>query len=167
MAGPGGARNGGTLAPPRMDLRAALPTLLPRAIAWAQARSREVQIHGTLLTREELALARLVGVARPELIRKAAVRRLPVPEDPQLRAAAVQAGLLGPDATGLTLGYAVLVVKGCETTRLLSHEFRHVHQYEVAGSIEAFLPAYLAQIVDTGYADAPFERDAREHELAS
>lgn len=150
-----------------MDLRAALPALLPLAIAWAQARSREVQIHGARLTAFELALARAVGVARPELIRKATVRRLPLPEDEPLRAAASQTGLLGSDAVGLTLGYAVLVVAGHETTRLLSHEFRHVQQYEEAGSIEAFLPVYLAQIVELGYADAPLERDARAHELAS
>jgi hypothetical protein len=150
-----------------MDLSAALPALLPRAIAWALARSREVQIHGTPLTREELALARMVGVARPELIRKVSVRRLPLPDDVELRAAALQTGLLGSGASGLTLGYAVLVVKGHETTRLLSHEFRHVHQYETAGSIEAYLPLYLTQIVEVGYVDAPLERDARAHELAS
>jgi hypothetical protein len=150
-----------------LDLRAALPGLLPSAIAWAQARSREVQIHGARLTGLELALARAVGVARPELIRKATVRHLPLPEDEGLREAASQTGLLGPEAVGLTLGYAVLVVAGHESTRLLSHEFRHVHQYEDAGSIEAFLPVYLRQVIELGYANAPLERDAREHELAS
>jgi hypothetical protein len=152
---------------PSPDLLAALPGLLPRAIAWAQARSHEVQIHGARLTPIELALARAVGVARPELIRKATVRRLPLPKDEALRAAASQTGLLGADAIGLTLGYAVLIVAGHATTRLLSHEFRHVHQYEDAGSIEAFLPVYLRQIVELGYADAPLERDARAHELSS
>jgi hypothetical protein len=150
-----------------MDLQAALPGILPRAIEWALARSREVQIHGARLTAYELALARAVGVARPELIRKATVRRLPLPEDAALREAASQTGLLGPEAVGLTLGYAVIVVSGNESTRLLSHEFRHVHQYEESGSIEAFLRVYLKQIVEVGYMDAPLERDARAHELAS
>jgi hypothetical protein len=55
---------------------------------------------------------------------------------------------------------------GYGTPRLISHEFRHVAQYEVAGSIEAFLPVYLAQIVEAGYEAAPFEVDARNHEIA-
>jgi len=68
---------------------------------------------------------------------------------------------------GLTLGYSILIVSGHCTVPLLSHECRHVHQYETLGSIEKFLPVYLQQIVDHGYADAPFEIDARTHELPS
>jgi hypothetical protein len=49
--------------------------------------------------------------------------------------------------------------------QLLSHECRHVYQYEAAGSIAAFLPVYIEQIVEFGYDDAPFEQDARHHEL--
>jgi hypothetical protein len=149
-----------------LDLRAALPALLQPAIAWAEARSLEVQTHGHPLPEHVAALARAVGVARPELVRVAAVQRLPLPEEPSLREAALQTGLLGPNMVGLTLGYSILVVAGHETPRLMSHELRHVHQYEVAGSIAAYLPVYLGQIVEFGYADAPFERDAREHEVA-
>src|SRR5207244_4851795 len=113
-----------------------------------------------------LALARRVGVRQPEHIRVSVVDRLPLPDDAALRNAAIQTGLLGPNMIGLTLGYAVLVCRGHEATpRLLSHEFRHVHQYEVAGSIAAFLPGYLQQIVTYGYANAPLEIDARTHEL--
>ena len=65
---------------------------------------------------------------------------------------------------GLTLGYAVFVRRGHETLRLLSHEFRHVYQYEQAGSIGAFLSVYLPQVVQFGYEQAPFEIDARAHQ---
>lgn len=51
-----------------------------------------------------------------------------------------------------------------ESVRLVTHELRHVHQYETAGSIAAFLPVYLQQILDYGYAHAPLEMDARAHE---
>jgi len=62
---------------------------------------------------------------------------------------------------GLTLGYAAFVCNGHRTNpRLLRHEFRHVCQYETAGSISAFLPIYLGQIVQFGYQDAPFEQNA-------
>ena len=49
--------------------------------------------------------------------------------------------------------------------RLLSHECRHVYRYEIHGSIAAFLPSYLQQVATVGYHDAPFERDARPHNL--
>ncbi len=149
-----------------MDIRAALPKLLPLAISWAEAQSREVQMHGSALPDEYAALARSVGVVRPDLVRVASARVLPLPQHPELRAAALQTGLLGPNMVGLTLGYGVIVVSGHGSPRLLSHELRHVHQYETAGSIAAYLPVYLSQIVEFGYHDAPFECDARAHEIA-
>jgi hypothetical protein len=79
--------------------------------------------------------------------------------------AAQQTGLLGPGMVGLTLGHTVFIILGCKTVQLLSHELRHVHQYEQFGSIAAFLPVYLAQIVEVGYDNAAFEVDARSHEV--
>ncbi len=148
-----------------MDLRAALPGLMPLAIDWAVEQSRQVQVHGRPLPDDLVGIAKVVGVGRPELVRVASVTRIPLPLDPDLRAAAAQAGLLGPGTIALTLGYAVLIVAGHETPRLLSHELRHVQQYETTGSIAAYLPEYLGQIVEFGYEQAPFERDAREHEI--
>ena len=148
-----------------IDLAAALPALLPRAVAWAEARSRSVLGAGAPLNDAHRVLASSVGVNNPEKIRVSVVDRMPLPDDLLLRAAALQAGLLAPDTVGLTLGYAVLVRRGHEARpRLLSHEFRHVYQYECAGSIASFLPIYLREIVTRGYADAPSEIDARAHE---
>lgn len=147
-----------------MDLQVALPMLLPRAVVWAEDRAAEVAHSGIALNNHLLTVARSVGVVRPELIRVVLVNSLPMPQDPMLKAAAVQTGLLGPGMVGLTLGYSVFVCHGHDTVRLLSHEFRHVYQYERAGSIAVFLPVYLAQIVQFGYANAPFEQDARAHE---
>ena len=50
------------------------------------------------------------------------------------------------------------------TPRLLSHELRHVHQYEKFGSISSFLAEYLNQIISVGYDKSPLEIDARTHE---
>lgn len=148
-----------------VDLKKDLPLLLPGAIAWAKARAEEVATNGNALTEVELDIARSVGVQRPALIRVDIVDTLPLPEDPMLRAAALQTGLLGPDMVGLTLGYSVLICRGHETRRLLSHELRHVYQYESNGGIAAFLPVYLQQIVTFGYSNAPFEKDAKAHEM--
>jgi hypothetical protein len=70
-----------------MDLRTALPALLPPAISRAEARSREIQMHRFVLPGEGLALARMVGVAHSELVRVASARALPLPEDEALRSA--------------------------------------------------------------------------------
>jgi hypothetical protein len=118
------------------------------------------------LNAPELEIARAVGVAQPERVRVQMVGdSLPMPDDPALRQAAMQAGLLAPGMVGLTLGYSIFICAGHKTRRLLSHELRHVHQYEQHGLIAGFLPVYLQQVIEVGYREAPFERDAREHEL--
>jgi len=143
-----------------------LPRLLPRAIAWAEDRAAKAAAVGARLTAAEEEIARAVGVAKPELVRVEIVGdSLPMPDDPALREAALQAGLLAPGMVGLTLGYSIFICAGHKSRRLLSHELRHVHQYEQHGSIAGFLPIYLEQVIEVGYIDAPLERDAREHEL--
>jgi len=148
-----------------INLQAVLPVLLPKAIAWAQDRAEEIRATGDALTDAELSLARRVGVSEPELIRVSIVSALPLPIDPDLRQAAVATGLLGPGMVGLTLGHGIYICAGYKSPRLLSHECRHVHQYERAGSIAEYLPIYLQQVAAVGYHNAPFEIDARAHEL--
>ena len=120
---------------------------------------------GAPLTPEQADDARTVGVAQPERIRVVTVDRMPFPEVPSLAAIARDSGALAPGTIRLTLGHAVYVLRGQDTRRLLTHEFRHVHQYEAAGSIGAFLVRYLQEIAKVGYHDAPLEADARQHEF--
>ncbi|ACB69132.1 conserved hypothetical protein (plasmid) [Burkholderia ambifaria MC40-6] len=147
------------------NLATLLPQVLPVAISWADDQERLALSTGAALTQQGIADARTVGVLEPEKIRVVIVPTLPLPADAWLRNVAVGAGLLGPGFTGLTLGYAIFIVHGHLTRRLLTHECRHVHQYEAAGSIAAFLPEYLQQIATVGYDAAPFEVDARAHEI--
>lgn len=146
------------------DLRAVLPVIAPKAIAWAEAQYLSISLAGQPLNEALLAVAKNVGVRYPERIRVVEVQSLPLPDDASLRQAALATGLLGPGMVGLTLGHGIYVCHGHGNIRLLSHEFRHVHQYEQAGSIAAFLPDYLHQIVSFGYHNAPLEIDARAHE---
>jgi len=131
----------------------------------AEDRAAEIASLGSPLDEAGISIAQQVGVAQPKQIRTLMVGQLPTPSDPQLQQAAMATGLLGPGMIGLTLGYGVYICHGYSSIRLLSHECRHVHQYEQAGSIAAYLPVYLQQIVDFGYRDSPFEVDARNHEL--
>jgi hypothetical protein len=150
-----------------MDLQALLPQLLPTAIAWANFQSEHVALLGQPLPTPLLSVAKRVGVWQPEKIRIKLVDELPIPEEPLLREAAIQTGLLGPHMDGLTLGHSILIVRGQDTVRLISHECRHVYQYETLGSIEQFLPVYLQQIAAHGYQNAPLEIDARAHEITA
>jgi hypothetical protein len=147
-----------------MDIRAELPNLLPLAIAWAQDEETKGLVEGTPLSLAGTSLAKSAGVAHPEKVRVVQVEKLPYPDHPLLREAAEQTGMLGPDTAGLTLGYAVFMLADKSDFRLLSHELRHVYQYESNGAIPGFLPHYLRQVIEVGYDEAPFEKDAREHE---
>ena len=153
--------------PPSMlpDLESMLPALLPRAIEWVKAQSASIREQGSPLDDQGMRLARAVGVTHPDRIRVCVVQSIPLPEDPELRAVALENGVLGPEIAGITFGYGIYARDGAVTNRLISHECRHVYQYEKAGSIDAFLPVYLHQVATVGYQQAPFEIDARRHEL--
>lgn len=143
-----------------------LPQLLPKAIDWAEKRSAEICSSGKGLTERGESIARAVGVSHPERIRISIVSSIPIPDDPVLQKVAIETGLLGPDTTGLTLGYGIYLRVDQNSDQLLSHECRHVYQYETFGSIRGFMPMYLQQIAQYGYENAPLEVDARQHEIS-
>lgn len=147
-----------------IDLAEALPRLLPLAVEWAESRSKDILATGAPPTPHELELAHSVGVQHPERMRIKTVPAVPLPENPELRTAALQAGLMGPSTHGLTLGYGIYLVGGVIDDRLVRHECRHVYQYERAGSIPAFLAKYVPDVLELGYWNAPDEVDARAWE---
>jgi hypothetical protein len=109
-----------------------------------------------------------VGVRDVARVRIVVVDRVPLPDEPPLKAAALQVGLSQESASGMTLGHAIYARRGEENdVRLLSHELRHVAQYEAAGGIAAFLARHLGDLARVGYEDSPYEVDARAHERAA
>ncbi len=148
-----------------IDLLPLLPHLEPKAIAWVESQQAQIARVGQVLSIHGQALARRVGVMRPELIRVAEVSSLPLPDDSDLRAAATETGLMSDQTIGMTFGYGVYIRQGESCIRLLSHEFRHVYQYEQAGSIAKFLSEYMRQLMTFGYDLAPLEIDALEHQI--
>lgn len=141
-----------------------LPALLPKALAWAEGTAALIDQHGSPLMDEELAMGRRVGVLHPGRVRVAVVEQMPLPDDPELRQAGEEVGLFTPRTAGLTLGYGVILVQREIYPGLVAHELRHVHQFEAAGGITAFLPRYLLELLQFGYDDAPSEVDARNYE---
>lgn len=148
-----------------MNLKQMLPDLMPSAIAFAEDHSRYIGRAGKPLSDSWLKLAKSVGVVHPEEIRIAVVDEIPMPQDERLQQLALETGVIGPHTAGLTLGYGIYLVEKAASARLVSHELRHVHQYEAYGSISAFLEAYLNEVAEFGYENAPLELDARAHEI--
>lgn len=149
------------------ELLDALPTLLPKAIMWAESQSSFIEQIGKPLNDAQVMLARRVGVSQPERIYLAEVDAIPLPDDAALLHAALIAGVFGTNTIGLTLGHGIYIARRHFSQRLLAHEFRHVYQYESAGSIAAMLPVYFRQIITDGYEHAALEVDARAHEIAA
>jgi hypothetical protein len=136
------------------------------AADWAEAYAAQSMEAGAPLTPSQRIFARQVGVRDPSRVRIRVVEELPAPRDPKLVAAAGRIGLMPQAASGMTLGYAVILKRGAERDpRLLSHELRHVAQYEERGGIRPFLAVHIPQLMQFGYEDSPFERDARAHEI--
>lgn len=145
------------------NLREALPKLLPGATEWVRQQEKIILDTGLPLRDDYLKLAELAGVRFPQKIRIREVPSIPLPTDPELRLAALQSGLLGPRVAGITFGYGIYLIEGgMKQRKLIAHECRHVAQYEGYGSIQNFLIAYLNQIIDYGYEDAPLELEARQ-----
>ena len=149
-----------------MDLEAQLPALIPPAVQWA-LREAEASYPVSFPVTEQLQkLASLVGVKEPRMIRIRIVEEIPMPQEEPLRSAAIHVGLADGGMRGLTLGYLVFIRKGSELdAALLSHEFRHVAQYEACGGVPQFLSIHLRHLARFGYNDSPFEVDARAHEV--
>lgn len=146
--------------PARWLARAGVPLALPVAWAWAGWCRRRALRHGRALDDEARALARAVGVADPDRVRVWLLPGMPVP------GRRLWERLFGPrvpwaGTTAMTLGPAVLCFGAPPDPLLLAHELRHVQQFESAGSLRAFLAAYLRQVARHGYRDAPWEVDAR------
>jgi hypothetical protein len=149
-----------------MDLAAELPNLLPVAVTWVRQHETHILSSGRPLTFPEEGLAKAVGVRDFAAVRIKIVRQLPKPTDPRLAQAAIQTELLGPNMAAITFGHGIYIRQGALSNRLVSHELRHVYQYEQFGSIAAFLATYLQQIATPGigYERSPLEIDARAHE---
>jgi hypothetical protein len=141
-----------------------LPELLPRALEWAEQQSRVILRLGQPLSAPGLSLARAVGVAHPDQIRVLVVPHIPAPEDPEIKQLALEQNVIGPGTHGLTLGYGIFIQEGQYGPQLISHECRHVYQVETHDGLASFIPAYLKQIAEFGYDDAPYEIDARAQE---
>jgi len=137
--------------------------MLPRAAAWAQQQEQLVLANNQslVLIPDGQAVARRAGVMHPEAVRIIGVPEIPLPQEADLREAAVAFALITPRTEGLTIGHSIFIRQDClQNPKLVAHELKHVEQYERYGSILAFLKQYLSEINKYGYPAAPLEQEA-------
>ena len=138
-----------------------LQLLLPLACEWAAAQEQRLLAAGEPLTSEQSFDAQQLGAAHPERVRTLHVPRIPMPDDPMLRAAAQATGLISPLTGGMALRYGIFIREDCRGDRaLLLHELAHTMQYERLGGFEPFLRQYLTECLTVGYPAAPLEQEA-------
>ena len=139
--------------------------LMPLVMAWLFEVESNILANGAALTDIETRDAISVGVQFPEKIRVLTVDKISAPDNPLLVQAGQETGLLSDTTVGRTVGYGIEVLKGESSRRLLRHEFRHVFQYEQAGSVEQFTIEYIKSVFSSGYYNSTFEQDARAAEI--
>lgn len=139
----------------------ALPSVLPKAIAWGESQYELIMLTGQKLNDLQLSVAKKRGVVHPERIRIAEVTSLPQPDDEELVEIAFDSGVFGASMVCMTFGYGVYVCRGYASFDLLSSLFRHVQAYEQAGSIADYLRQELEHMANLEYSYALAEIDAQ------
>jgi hypothetical protein len=137
--------------------------ILPRAAAWVQQQEQLVLANeeSLILIPEGHAIARRAGVAPPQAVRILGLLEIPLPEEADLREAAVAIASITPNTAGLTIGHGIFIRRDClQNSKLIAHELKHVEQYERYGSIPVFLQQYLSEVNQYGYPAAPMEQEA-------
>ncbi|MBV9468176.1 MAG: hypothetical protein JO316_03140 [Abitibacteriaceae bacterium] len=143
------------------DILMQFEQLLPLAAAWAERQEGLILETGVPLTHTEMDDARCVRVQHPERVRLLRVAGVPMPDDPVLRAAAVEVGLMSPYTGGMALRYGIFVREDYWRERdIIAHELTHAAQYERLGGFLPFLRQYLTECLTVGYLQSPLELEA-------
>jgi hypothetical protein len=135
--------------------------LLPLACSWVEEQENLIVQQGVGLTPAQLEDAQLIGVTHPERVRLLKVEKIPLPQQPALRAAAEATHLISPYTNGLSLRYGIFIRANCwGERRVVVHELVHTLQYERLGGFRSFLQQYLMECLTIGYPANPLEQEA-------
>src|SRR5438874_2518913 len=123
-----------------------LKSYLPLATAWVLEQERFILENGVPLTKDQLADAKRVGVAKPERVRLFRVEQIPLPRHPELEEMKAAMKLTAPSLPGLSLRYGIyLRASHWGQRRFVVHELAHTAQYERLDGVRPFLECYLYQ----------------------
>lgn len=118
--------------------------LLPLAYQWAKSQEDFVLAHGTPLSPQHMADARLAGVRDCERIRMLVVDRIPLPESGELAEAVQRTRIISEDTRCVGVGHGVMIrAEAWGDRELLLHNLVHVAQCERSGGLEQWIRDYL------------------------
>jgi hypothetical protein len=137
--------------------------LLPLAYQWAKAQEEFVLAHGTPLSPQQMADARLAGVRDCERVRMLVVDRIPLPESGELAEAARRTHIITEGTRCVGFGHAVIIrAEAWGDRELLVHNFVHIAQCERSGGLEQWVPQYLFdRQTSASFTAGPLEEEAR------
>jgi hypothetical protein len=145
--------------------------LLPVACQWAKEQEEFVLAHGTPLSAQHLADARLAGVTDCEQIRVLIVDRIPLPESGELAEATQRTRIITEDTRCAGFGHAILIrAEAWGDRELLLHNFVHIAQCERCGGLEQWIRQYLVdRQTSAAFTVGSFEEEARRiaHEICA
>jgi hypothetical protein len=145
--------------------------LLPLAYQWAKAQEEYVFAHGTALSPQHMADARLAGVQDCERVRVLVVDRIPLPEDRELAEAARRTHIITEDARCIGFGHAIIIrAEAWGDRELLLHNFVHIAQCERSGGLEPWVRQYLVDRQNSAsFSICSLEEEARRiaHEICA
>ena len=135
------------------------------AIKWAQKMETDALTNGAELTPDQRVIAEQMGVESPERVR-VVVGKIPASSNVTLLLSMQKIGLISDTVNGLTFGHGIFIKDECkDDLAVLSHELRHVKQYEDFGAIPSFMKTYIEQVNEYGYRQSGLEQDAYEKQL--
>lgn len=138
-----------------------LEKLIPLAATWAEDQEAVILREGVPLSPGLMDHAKRIGVVHPEMVRLRVVEQIPLPENPVLKKAADDTGLISLHTAGLTLRYGIYIRADCWGDRSLAvHELVHTAQYERLGGFRPFLEQYLHECLTLGYPNGELEQEA-------
>ena len=137
--------------------------LLPAAYAWAKAQEEFILARGAPLDSRQSADARRAGVTDFSRVKLLVVDRIPLPDDPELAAAARHTGVIDDSSRGVALGHGIIIRADCWGDReLLVHQLVHVAQCERSGGLESWVRQYLGnRQTSNAFTDGSLEGEAR------
>jgi hypothetical protein len=134
--------------------------LTPKAIEWYEAVEKQLLPLGRSLTKEELQIAKRLGVDSPEEIRIVILSEFPMPSDPELLQEAKRLGFDSDHVIGRTNGNVILLKPSASSDMsVVTHELVHVRQIRKLG-IRGFVRRYILELETVGYRRSPLELEA-------
>lgn len=141
----------------------AMEKLLGEYISWASKTDKQGLKLGKPLQKQDIELAKEIGIQHPEKVRIVYTETVPFPEQNKaLKAWGEELGLVGNGIVNnaQVFGYSIYVRYGYELNRpKLAHELVHVLQIE-RSSLEAVVIQHFQDMAKYDYENAPLEAEA-------